>query len=117
MIIAVDFDGTIARTDFPDIHGEMPYVREAMEQLHKEGHYLIIWTCRRGRDLLDAINWMLEHKIPFDRINDECPTQTAIYGRRDYGKVYADVYIDDRNIGGFCGWTEVLKQIQNTLNL
>lgn len=113
MIIAVDFDGTIARTTFPEIHGEVPYARSSMQWLRDNGHYLIVWTCRRGRDLLDAVNWMLEHNIPFDRINDECPSQIKIFGKRDYGKVYADVYIDDRNVGGFPGWKEVLKSINN----
>ncbi len=109
MIIAVDFDNTIAQTDFPVIKGEVPFVRESLEELHKQGHYIIVWTCRLDRDLLDAINWMTEHRIPFDRVNDECPKQTEIYGRRKHGKVYADIYIDDHNLGGFPGWKNVLK--------
>jgi len=109
MIIAVDFDGTIARTNFPVIEDEMPDVKEVLGELMKRGHYVIVWTCRQGRDLLDAVNWMLEHGVPFNRINDECPRQIEIYGGRDFGKVYADVYIDDHNVGGFPGWREVLR--------
>lgn len=112
MIIAVDFDGTIARTSFPVIEGEMPGVREALAELMRCGHYIIVWTCRQGRDLIDAVNWMVENRIPFDRINDECPRQIEIYGGRDFGKVYADVYIDDHNIGGFPGWKEVVEMIK-----
>lgn len=110
MIIAVDFDGTICRSDFPAIKGEMPYAGEILRKLHESGHYIILWTCRCGPRLLDAINWLLEHKIPFDRINDHNPENVRLYG--DGGnKVYAHCYIDDKNIGGFPGWQEVERMI------
>ena len=48
MILAVDFDGTIARSSFPDILGEQPYAGEVLRKLHERGHYIIIWTCRSG---------------------------------------------------------------------
>ena len=44
MILAVDFDGTIARSSFPDILGEQPYAGEVLRKLHERGHYIIIWT-------------------------------------------------------------------------
>ena len=112
MIIAIDFDNTIARTNYPNILGEMPYAKEAMERLHEQGHYLIIWTSRYGKNLLDAINWLLEHKIPFDRVNEEPPEYKELYGVRTYGKIYADLYIDDHNVGGFPGWKEILNIIE-----
>lgn len=73
MIIAVDFDGTISRGKFPAIDGEQPYAGESLRKLHDEGHKIIIWTCRTGDQLLNAINWLLERKIPFDRVNDHDP--------------------------------------------
>ena len=42
MILAVDFDGTIARSSFPDILGEQPYAGEVLRKLHERGHYIII---------------------------------------------------------------------------
>lgn len=111
MIIAVDFDGTIARSDYPVILGEQPYAGEALRKLHEQGHYIIIWTCRCGEQLLAAINWLLEHKIPFDRINDHNPENVAKYGEGGK-KVYAHCYIDDKNIGGFLGWRQCLEIIQ-----
>ncbi|HOU68487.1 MAG TPA: HAD hydrolase family protein [Paludibacteraceae bacterium] len=110
MIIAIDFDGTICRSDFPVITGAMPYAKEAINQLHKDGHYIIIWTCRTGKNLLDAINWLLQEGIAFDRVNDHNPDNAAQYGH-DGKKVYADLYIDDKNLGGFIGWKEALQQI------
>ena len=90
MIIAVDFDGTIARSNYPVIQGEQPYAGEVLRQLHQDGHYIIIWTCRCGKPLLDAVNWLLEHGIPFDRVNDHNPENVARYGEGG-NKVYAHV--------------------------
>lgn len=113
MIIAVDFDGTIARSDYPDIKGEMPYAGEVLRRLHASGHYIILWTCRCGDRLLDALNWLLEHKIPFDRINDHNPDNVRLYGEGG-NKVYAHCYVDDKNAGGFPGWLEIEKWINET---
>ena len=112
MIIGVDFDGTIARSNYPVIQGEQPYAGEVLRQLHQDGHYIIIWTCRCGKPLLDAVNWLLEHGIPFDRVNDHNPENVARYGEGG-NKVYAHVYIDDNNLGGFPGWRECLETIRN----
>lgn len=111
MIIAVDFDGTIARSDYPVILGEQPYAGEVLRKLHARGHYIIIWTCRCGTQLLEAINWMMEHKIPFDRINDHNPENVAKYGEGGK-KVYAHCYIDDKNICGFPGWLRCLEEVE-----
>lgn len=111
MIIAVDFDGTISRGKFPAIDGEQPYAGESLRKLHDEGHKIIIWTCRTGEQLLSAINWLLERKIPFDRVNDHDPKNVAKYG--DGGKkIYAHCYIDDKNIGGFPGWLQCVEEIE-----
>lgn len=111
MIVAVDFDGTISRGTYPAIDGEQPYAGEVLRTLHQQGHYIIIWTCRCGDRLLDAINWLVAHQIPFDRVNDHNPDNVAKYGEGGK-KIYAHCYIDDKNIGGFPGWLTCLKEIQ-----
>lgn len=111
MIIAVDFDGTISRGMYPAIEGEQPYAGEVLRKLHKQGHYIIIWTCRCGVPLLNAINWLIAHNIPFDRVNDHNPENMAEYGEAGK-KVYAHCYIDDKNIGGFPGWLQCLTEIE-----
>ena len=112
MIIAVDFDGTISRGKYPAIDGEQPYAGESLRKLHSQGHKIIIWTCRTGDRLLEAINWLLEHQIPFSRINDHDPDNLAKYGGEGGKKIYAHVYIDDKNIGGFPGWPACLAEIE-----
>lgn len=111
MIIAVDFDGTLFRDAFPAVGEVMPGAVDAMRALHRAGHYLIIWTCRYGDRLLDAVNALVAHGILFDRINDHNPENIRQYGGEAGKKVYAHIYIDDKNLGGFPGWEVALKEI------
>lgn len=110
MIIAVDFDGTLHTGKYPDIGDVRPGAVEYMQKLKKEGHYLILWTCREGNHLTEAINWLRELDIPFDRVNDHEPQNKALYGGTTR-KVFADVYVDDRQIGGLPTWEEIYKYI------
>lgn len=109
MIIAVDFDGTLAENKYPEIGKPMQGAVESMKRLYNDGHYLIIWTCRTGELLKDAINWLLAEGIPFHRVNDHNPENLAEYGGDGGLKIYADVYIDDKNLGGFVGWYDAME--------
>lgn len=109
MIIAIDFDGTIVADHYPNIGPLRPGAREAINGLAADGHYLILNTCRSGKKLLDALNFCCENGIFFGRINDNHPDLTAEHGSTR--KVFADVYVDDRNLGGFPGWEEVRRLI------
>lgn len=108
MIIAIDFDGTLVRGAYPAIGPLLPGAKKSLSELHERGHYLILWSCRTGKLLLDAVNILLEEGIPFDRINDHNPENLDIYGEGG-PKIYADVYIDDRNLGGFPGWYQAME--------
>lgn len=110
MIIAIDFDGTISRGKFPAIDGLQPYAAEVINRLYQQGHYLIINTCRSGEQCVDAVNFMLQQGIPFHRINDNQPDQTALYNNNSR-KIYAHLYIDDKNLGGFPGWLQAEEMI------
>ena len=110
MIIAVDFDGTLHTGKWPDIGAEAPYAGEVMRKLKADGHYLIINTCRTGDMLLKAINWLLRHDIPFDRVNDNCPTGIEQYGNNSR-KIHAHVYVDDKQVGGLPPWRDIYDYI------
>ena len=111
MIIAIDFDGTLHTGKFPAIGNPQPYATQVMQELHTAGHYLIIWTCREGSQQTDMINWLLDHKIPFDRVNDHEPTQVVMYGNNSR-KVYAHLYIDDKQVGGLPTWDKIATYVQ-----
>ena len=111
MIIAVDFDGTLHTGTYPSIGAAAPYAADVIAQLRRDGHYVILWTCRYGSELTDALNWLLERGIVFDRINDNHPENTQLYGHTR--KVFADVYVDDHQIGGLPTWKEIYNHIKN----
>jgi len=106
MIIAVDFDGTLHTGEYPDTGAPKPYAVEAMQRLKADGHYLIIWTCREYASQFAMIGWLNKHKIPYDQINDHAPNSAKDFGYESR-KVYADVYIDDHNLGGLPTWHEI----------
>lgn len=112
MRIAVDFDKTLHLGEWPAIGIPAPDAIEVMKKLKKDGHYLIIWTCRSGDDERDAVNWLLEKGIPFDRVNDNHPEDMVIYGNSSR-KINADIHIDDKNLGGLPPWREIYEIISN----
>lgn len=115
MTIAVDFDGTISTGTFPEVGIPMPYSVEVIREWYKEGHYIIIWTCRTGDDLLRMVNYLKDYNIPFDRVNANHPDDIEFYGG-DTRKVNADVYIDDRQVGGLPSWNEIREYVKNLKN-
>ena len=110
MIIAVDFDGTLHTGKWPGIGAPQPYAVDVMNKLKADGHYLIIWTCREGDLLVNAINWLQEKGIPFDRVNDNHPEGTVRYGN-NARKVHAHLYVDDKQVGGLPPWEEIYDEV------
>lgn len=95
-IMAVDFDGTLVDDAYPEIGVERISTCNFVRSLQKLGIKSILWTSRTGQDLEDAINWCTEHNLHFDTVNENIPEVKALTGQ-DTRKVYADVYLDDRN--------------------
>lgn len=94
-IIAVDFDGTLCENKWPGI-GEPNYeVMTYILEERKKGAKIILWTCREGRDLADALVWCMEHGLCFDTVNKNLPEIIDKFGG-DQRKIFANEYIDDR---------------------
>lgn len=96
-IYAVDFDGTLAYTRFPEIISENKKMVAFVKTLKAMGHKVILWTSRTGRDLQDAVEWCRQQGLVFDSVNKPLPEQVARWGN-DTRKIYADYYIDDRAV-------------------
>lgn len=118
LIIAIDFDGVIAQLNKnwiigtpnypgPLVDGADTYIR----QLYEDGHQIIIWTCRGGQNLYLAEQYLEEHNIPYNRINDNVD---GFYDKFKHNtrKVHADIYIDDNQIGGIPSWKEMYEIIK-----
>ena len=93
-IIAVDFDGTLCEDKYPEIGKPIEKTIDFIRR-NRDGIKLILWTCRRGHRLLEAIEWCYDHGIKFDAVNQNLPEVIETYGG-DTRKVFADIYIDDK---------------------
>lgn len=112
-LLGVDFDGTIAEHAYPEIGEPLPYAFEVMKELQAAGYGLILVTCRedepRRQFLTEAITFCDNHGVQFRSVNCNLPEDDfRLPGGR---KVFANHYIDDRNIGGFPGWLSVREQL------
>ena len=96
MIYAIDFDGYLCKNAWPDIGEPNTGIIEHFKRRKAAGHKLILWTCREGQALRDAINWCMEQGLHFDAYNSNLPEANALYGR-DCRKIGADHYCDDKN--------------------
>ena len=65
MVIAVDFDGTIVENRYPEIGQERPFAIDTLKMLINDHHRLVLWSCREGQLLDDAINWCRERGVEF----------------------------------------------------
>lgn len=105
MIIAVDFDGTIVEHKYPKIGKEIPFAIETLRTFVAEGHKLILWTSRDGELLDEALDFCRQRGLEFYAINSNYPPGALFKQQAGRScKVVADVYIDDRNIGGLPDW-------------
>jgi len=109
LTIAVDFDGTIVEHQYPRIGREMLFAFETLKALEKKGHKLILWTFRHGDLLQEAVDYCKQNGIDFYAVNKSYPEEK--YHGEVSRKINADIFIDDRNVGGFPGWGEVYQSI------
>lgn len=105
MIIAVDFDGTLCSNEYPEIGVPNTSLIRALMRWRNmsEENELILWTCRCGKELKDALEWCKFFELEFDAVNENVPSNKAKY-ENDARKVFADIYLDDRalSIEKFC---------------
>lgn len=94
MIIAIDFDGTVVTHSWPEI-GQSIGAESVLEDLIKEGHKLILYTMRSGKELQEAVNWFSDRQIDLAGVNVN-PWQLTW---TQSPKVYANLYIDDAALG------------------
>jgi len=109
MIIAVDFDGTIVENKYPKIGQEIIFAIDTLKALNKKGHQIILWTFRSGKQLEEAVTFCEKRGVEFYAINKSYPEE--VYEETISRKINADLFIDDRNIGGMLSWGEIYQKI------
>lgn len=111
LTIAVDFDGTIVEDAYPNVGKARMFAFETLKALQEDGHLLILWTYRHGKSLAEAVEFCRNNGIEFFAINKSYPDELNDDSKSR--KILADIFIDDRNIGGILGWGEVYQLLAN----
>ena len=115
MIIAIDFDGTIVEHRYPSIGRELPFAIETLKKLSEEGHRLILWTVREGKLLEEAVQFCRERGLEFYAVNRDYPEEENGKNNLFSRKLKADLWIDDRNLGGLPDWGTIYEMVHNKL--
>ena len=110
MIIAVDFDGTIVEHKYPNIGEERPFAISTLRALAAQHHRLIFWTVLRGELLEEAVEWCRSRGLEFYAVNKNF-TEEILDSSGCFGKINADIFIDDCNLGGLPDWGVIYKMI------
>lgn len=108
-VIAVDFDGTIVEHDYPRIGKEMMFAFATLKELNKKGHKLLLWTIRTGHLLDEAVEYCRKNGVEFYAVNKNYPEEEI--SDNVSRKLNADIFIDDRNVGGFLGWSQIWQTL------
>ena len=104
-ILAVDLDGCLCENKWPEIGKPNTRLIEHLKRRVKQGDKLILWTCREGEQLREAVEWCKAQGLEFDAVNANLPEMNALYGN-DSRKIGADFYIDDKAVRAVFGEAE-----------
>ena len=110
MTIAVDFDGTIVEHRYPAIGPEKPFAIDTLKYLCAQRHKLILWTVREGELLDEAVAYCQRRGLEFYAINKNYPEEKPTHDGYSR-KLQADLFIDDRNLGGLPDWGEIYRML------
>ena len=102
--IAIDFDGTCVTHEYPRI-GKNIGSSMILHDLVINGHMLILYTMRSGKELQDALNWFIKEDIKLYGVQKD-PEQDSWTSSN---KCYANLYIDDAALGCPLKYNEILS--------
>lgn len=99
--IAVDFDGCLVESAFPNIGAKRPHVFELVEKYKDTAMgvglilIVILWTCRYGQYLDNAVKWCKDNDFHLDYVNENPLAPFPDIQR----KLFFDICFDDRALG------------------
>jgi len=97
IMIAVDFDGTLYDDDPKHFGVPRMEVINRLIELQKKGTRLVLWTCRGGSKLTEAVEWCKQYGLIFDAINEDLP-EVKIKNYDKSSKLMVHLYLDDKAI-------------------
>jgi histidinol phosphatase-like enzyme len=102
-ILAVDFDGTLCDDVFPEQGDFKEDILNKVKEFKKHGAEIILWTCREGKSLDEAVKRCKDEGLEFDAVNDNVSDQKDYMEEKKkegemlaLRKIYADFYVDDK---------------------
>ena len=102
-ILAVDYDGTLFEGSWPDLGDPKEDVIAKVKKFKDAGSEIVLWTCREGVSLKEALERCKEVGLEFDSVNENSPSQKEyMEQRKEEGeifatrKIFANFYLDDR---------------------
>lgn len=97
-IYAVDFDRTLNLAEtYPQLGEPNRELITFLKERQQAGDKIILWTCREGDLLKSAVKYCRNHGLEFDAVNDNLKENIEQFNN-NCRKVFADYYIDDRNV-------------------
>lgn len=100
-ILAIDFDGTLVNDEYPEIGAFRDEFVDLCKLWRSKGNKLILWTSRCDmfdrNYLTEAVKLCEYIGLEFDAVNENIQEVKELTGM-DTRKVYADFYLDDRNL-------------------
>ncbi len=102
IIIALDFDGTLCDSDFPELGPSLDaefWLQRAAEVDDRVEY--VLWTLRTAERLAEAARWCGSQGIALASVNEH-PLQNRFEERQGFEmarKLFAHVFVDDRGLG------------------
>lgn len=81
-IIAVDFDGTLCTDCFPKIGQPNTALIELLKGLRRQERQIILWTCRCGNQLEEAVEWCRKWELEFGAVRESAGGYRKVRCRR-----------------------------------
>lgn len=96
-IYACDFDGTLCESIYPGLGSPNMALINHLIKRRKQGNKVILWTCRVGDRLNEAVEWCRQYGLEFDAVNKNLPEMIEWFGTGSR-KIHADIFIDDKAV-------------------
>lgn len=99
-VLAVDYDDTLFENAFPEKGDPKDDIINKVKEFQDNGAEIVLWTCREGEKLQDAVDACSEQGLKFDAVNANAPSVIAYMEDKEdifaQHKINADFYVDDK---------------------
>ena len=76
---------------------------------------MILWTVREGKLLNEAVEFCKTRGLEFYAVNRDYPEEEKERNNHFSRKLKADLWIDDRNLGGLPDWGTIYEMVHHKL--